>query len=58
MDRDAPVGFKAIRLAFGFETDAPEEAVAQLIKRTGRYCVVYQTIGKRPELQVTVNRGP
>jgi uncharacterized OsmC-like protein len=57
VDKEAPVGFKAIRLAFDLETDAPEEAVTQLIKLTERYCVVYQTLNKRPDLQVTVNRG-
>ena len=57
VDKEAPVGFKAIRLAFDLETDAPEDAVAQLIKLTERYCVVYQTLNKRPVLQVIVNRG-
>jgi uncharacterized OsmC-like protein len=57
VDKEAPVGFKAIRLAFDIETQAPEDAVAQLIKLTERYCVVFQTINHRPELQVTVNRG-
>ncbi len=55
--KEAPVGFKAIRLAFDLDTDAPEEAVAQLIKLTERYCVVYQTLNKRPELSVAVNRA-
>jgi uncharacterized OsmC-like protein len=58
VDKEAPVGFKAIRLAFDLDTDAPEDAVAQLIKLTERYCVVYQTLNMRPDLQVTVNRGP
>ena len=57
VDKEAPVGFKAICLAFDLETDAPEEQIAQLIKLTERYCVVYQTLNKRPELQVAVNRS-
>ena len=57
VDKEALVGFKAIRLAFDLETNAPEEQVAQLIKLTERYCVVYQTLNKRPALQVIVNRG-
>jgi uncharacterized OsmC-like protein len=57
VDKEAAVGFKAIRLAFDLETDAPEEQIAQLIKLTERYCVVYQTLNKRPELQVIVNRS-
>jgi uncharacterized OsmC-like protein len=55
VDKEAAVGFKAIRLAFDIETEAPEETIAQLIKLTERYCVVYQTINKRPELTVNVN---
>jgi uncharacterized OsmC-like protein len=55
VDKEAAVGFKAIRLAFDLETDASEEAIAQLIKLTERYCVVFQTLNKRPELSVAVN---
>ncbi len=54
--KEAPVGFKSIRLAFDLATDAPEDSVAQLIKLTERYCVVYQTLNNRPDLQVSVNR--
>jgi uncharacterized OsmC-like protein len=57
VDKEAAVGFKSIRLAFDIETDAPEDSIAQLIKLTERYCVVYQTLNKRPELQVIVNRS-
>jgi uncharacterized OsmC-like protein len=57
VDKEAAVGFKAIRLIFDLQTEAPEEQIAQLIKLTERYCVVYQTLNKRPELQVAVNRG-
>jgi uncharacterized OsmC-like protein len=57
VDKEAPVGFKAIRLAFDIETTAPEDSVAQLIKLTERYCVVFQTLNKRPDLEVSVNRA-
>jgi uncharacterized OsmC-like protein len=57
VDKEAPVGFKAIRLAFDIETAAPEDSIAQLIKLTERYCVVFQTLNKRPDLQVKVNRA-
>jgi uncharacterized OsmC-like protein len=57
VDKEAPVGFKAIRLAFDIETAAPEDSIAQLIKLTERYCVVFQTLNKRPDLQVSVNRA-
>ncbi len=56
VDKEAAVGFKSIRLAFDLDTDASDEAIAQLLKLTERYCVVYQTLNKRPDLSVTVNR--
>ena len=44
VDREAPVGFRAIRLRFSLDTDADEEQLATLLKLTERYCVVLQTI--------------
>jgi uncharacterized OsmC-like protein len=44
VDREAPVGFKAIRLNFDLDTDASAEQIATLKKLTERYCVVYQTL--------------
>ncbi len=57
VDRDAPVGFRAVRLAFDVDTDASEEQVASLLKLTERYCVVLQTITRPPALEVTVSRN-
>jgi len=57
VDKGAAVGFRSIRLAFDLDTDASEESIAQLIKLTERYCVVYQTLNKRPDLSVNVNRS-
>ena len=57
VDRDAPVGFRAIRLAFEVDTNASAEQVASLLKLTERYCVVLQTITRPPALAVTVSRG-
>ncbi|GAC1493035.1 MAG: OsmC family protein [Vulcanimicrobiaceae bacterium] len=53
VDRDAPVGFKNIRLAFDIDTDASPEQVATLKKLTERYCVVYQSLasGLVPETE-------
>ncbi|MEM7134280.1 MAG: OsmC family protein [Chloroflexota bacterium] len=51
--KDAAVGFKAIRLNFALETDAPAEQIASLIKLTERYCVVFQTLQQAPEIVVT-----
>src|SRR4051812_1417688 len=44
VDREAPVGFRDIRLKFELETDADDEQLATLLKLTERYCVVLQTI--------------
>jgi uncharacterized OsmC-like protein len=57
VDKAAPVGFRAIRLAFELDTDAPQEKIDQLIKLTERYCVVFQTLNNRPALGVEVRRA-
>lgn len=44
VDREAPVGFAAIRLRFDLASDASEEDLAKLLELTERYCVVGQTI--------------
>ena len=52
VSKEAPVGFRAIRLRFALETDEPQERIDTLIKLTERYCVVFQTLNTRPELTV------
>src|SRR6202790_959907 len=42
--KDAPVGFRAIRLRFDLESDASPDQLATLLKLTERYCVVFQTL--------------
>jgi uncharacterized OsmC-like protein len=54
VDRDAPVGFSAIRLSFELDTNADEEQLATLRKLTERYCVVYQTLAVSPTLSTAV----
>jgi uncharacterized OsmC-like protein len=54
VDRDAPVGFRAIRLNFELDTPASEEKLATLLKLTERYCVVLQTLSSPPELTASV----
>jgi uncharacterized OsmC-like protein len=54
--KDAPVGFKAIRLEFLLDTDASDEQLATLLRLTERYCVVYQTLMHPPA--VAVSRAP
>src|ERR1700709_2260597 len=46
VDKEAPVGFKDVRLNFELETDAGEEELATLLKLTERYCAVLQTLGR------------
>ncbi|MFE0753754.1 OsmC family protein [Inquilinus sp. NPDC058860] len=50
--KDAPVGFRAIRLRFAVEGDLTEEQRATLLKLTERYCVVYQTLRQPAEFTV------
>jgi uncharacterized OsmC-like protein len=51
--KDAPVGFRAIRLNFALDSDATDEQLDTLVRLTERYCVVLQTIISSPELSVT-----
>ena len=44
VSKEAPVGFRAIRLKFDLQTDASPDQLATLLKLTERYCVVYQTL--------------
>jgi uncharacterized OsmC-like protein len=44
VDREAPVGFTAIRLRFELSSDESEEALEKLLELTERYCVVGQTL--------------
>jgi uncharacterized OsmC-like protein len=50
--KDAPVGFRAIRLDFEIDGDLTEEQRATLMKLTERYCVVYQTLRTPPPVAV------
>jgi uncharacterized OsmC-like protein len=54
--KDAPVGFRDIRLAFEVDSDASEEQLANLLRLTERYCVVYQTLRQAPPIAVAMNR--
>ena len=50
--KDAPVGFRQIRLAIELDCDASSAERAKLVELTERYCVVYQTLRSGPELRV------
>lgn len=52
VSKDAPVGFRNIRLMFDIQSNADQEQLNSLIKLTERYCVVYQTLSRTPELAV------
>ena len=52
VDREAPVGFRAIRLRFDLQSSASEEDLDALIATTERYCVVLQTLANTPDLSV------
>ena len=51
--KDAPVGFRAIRLRFELDTDAAPEQRKKLIELTERYCVVMQTLRNAPPVSVS-----
>jgi uncharacterized OsmC-like protein len=53
VSKDAPVGFRSIRLAFDLDIDASAEQVQTLLRLTERYCVVYQTLAHPTELTVS-----
>ncbi len=53
VDKQAPVGFRDIRLSFHLDTDASDEQLETLQKLTERYCVVYQTLCNPPAVKVS-----
>ena len=56
VDRQAPVGFKEIRLSFDLEGDVPDADLETLLQLTERYCVVFQTLAAPPSLSATIAR--
>jgi uncharacterized OsmC-like protein len=52
VSKEAPVGFRAIRLRFDLDTDASEEQRSTLLKLTERYCVVLQTLKQPPPISI------
>lgn len=55
--KDAPVGFRDIRLSFDLDTDADPEQLASLLKLTERYCVVLQTLRSAPPTSARIERA-
>ncbi len=56
LDKQAPVGFGAIRLQFKLDSDASQEQLDTLMKLTERYCVVLQTLKTPPALTAELAR--
>jgi uncharacterized OsmC-like protein len=54
--KEAPVGFRNIRLGFDLDADLTEEQRATLLKLTERYCVVYQTLRQAPPVAVALRQ--
>ncbi len=52
IDKEVPVGFRAISVRFDLDTDASDGDLATLLRLTERYCVVLQTITGTPQLRV------
>jgi uncharacterized OsmC-like protein len=58
VSKEAPVGFREIRLSFELDTDATEEQLQSLLKLTERYCVVLQTLRNPPVFSVSRSSNP
>jgi len=58
VDKQAEVGFKAIRLRFDIEGSASDEQLANLLRLTERYCVVLQTLRRSPSLTIGHTLAP
>ncbi len=55
VSKEAPVGFKTIRLSFVLDSQATSEQLQTLAKLTERYCVVYQTLVKGVKIETSFN---
>ncbi len=57
VDKEAPVGFRAVRLAFELDTDATPEQLERLLALTERYCVVLQTLREPVPTEARIARA-
>ncbi len=57
IDKQAPVGFRDIRLSFDIDGELTDEQLATLMKLTERYCVVYQTLRSAPPIDVRATKA-
>jgi uncharacterized OsmC-like protein len=58
VSKEAPVGFRKIRLRFDLDCDASEEQPAVLVRLTERYCGVFQTFRNSPEMSIAYGISP
>ena len=56
VSKEAPVGFKSIRLYFIIDSEATPEQFQAIAKLTERYCVVYQTLIKGVQIETSFNK--
>lgn len=56
VSREAPVGFRAIRLRFELDTDADQALLDKVLATTERYCVVLQTLRGAPPVAMSADR--
>lgn len=54
VSKDAPVGFRDVKLWFEIDSPATDEQKATLLKLTERYCVIYQTLRQPPPIKVAL----
>jgi uncharacterized OsmC-like protein len=57
VDREAPVGFAAVRLRFELDSDATDDELAALLRVTERYCVVLQTLRTPATISTHLDAG-
>ncbi len=57
VEKQAPVGFRDIRLSFDIDGDLTDDQLATLMKLTDRYCVVYQTLRSSPPIDVSATKA-
>ena len=57
VEKEAPVGFRQIRLNVALDTPASDEDQQKLLSLTERYCVVYQTLRQGADVRLSASLG-
>ena len=57
IDRSVPVGMSRIHLRFELDSDADDQTLEKLVQLSERFCVIYQTLARPPELSVEMARA-